>query len=69
MQGKGIPVTFCKQSLKYTVTDQYVLLKALPLVCMKYKSQGESPVESIARGEAASAIFVMRLSPRAVAIL
>ena len=65
MQGKSIPVSFCKQSLKYTVRHQYVFLKALPPVCMKYTAQGESPLASIAQGKAASAIFVMRLSPRA----
>ena len=30
----------------------YVLLKALPPVCMKYTAQGESRVANIARGEA-----------------
>ena len=44
---------------------QYVLLKALPQVCMKYTAPGESRVTDIAQGEA-SAIFVTRLSPRAV---
>ena len=42
----------------------YVLLKALPPVCMKYATQGESRVTNIARGEACH-----RLSPRAVNIL
>ena len=36
----------------------YVLLKALPPVCMKYTAQGESQVKR-------SAIFVTRPSPRA----
>ena len=31
---------------------QYVLLKALPPVCMKYTARGESRVANIARGEA-----------------
>ena len=31
---------------------QYVLLKALPPVCMKYTAQDESRVVNIARGEA-----------------
>ena len=43
----------------------YVLLKALPPVCMVYTTRGESQVANIARREA-SAIFVTRLSPRAV---
>ena len=30
----------------------YVLLKALPPVCMKYTARGESRVANIARGEA-----------------
>jgi len=30
----------------------YVLLKALPPVCMKYTAQGESQVTNIARDEA-----------------
>ena len=30
----------------------YVLLKALPPVCMKYMAQGESHVANIAQGEA-----------------
>ena len=42
----------------------YVLLKALPPVCMKYATQGESQVTNIAWGEACQ-----RLSPRAVNIL
>ena len=32
--------------------DWYVLLKALPPVCMKYTARGESGVANIARGEA-----------------
>ena len=32
--------------------DLYVLLKALPPVCMKYTARGESRVANIARGEA-----------------
>ena len=31
---------------------RYVLLKALPPVCMKYTARGESRVANIARGEA-----------------
>ena len=47
----------------------YVLLKALPLVCMKYTARDESRVANIARGEAKlSAIFVTRLSSRATFI-
>ena len=42
----------------------YVLLKVLPLVCMKYTAQRESQVANIARS--LSAIFATRLSPRAV---
>ena len=38
---------------------QYVILKALPLVCMKYTARGESRVANIAKP---SAIFVTRLS-------
>ena len=34
------------------VQSPYVLLKALPPVCMKYTAQGESQVANIARGEA-----------------
>ena len=33
-------------------TASYVLLKALPPVCMKYNARGESRVANIARGEA-----------------
>ena len=40
---------------------QYVLLKALLPVCIEYTARGESRVANIA-----SAIFVTRLSPRAV---
>ena len=32
--------------------DLYVLLKALPPVCMKYTAQGESQVANIVQGEA-----------------
>ena len=43
----------------------YILFKALPSLCMKHTAQGESQVANIAWGKA-SAVFVMRLSPRAV---
>ena len=43
----------------------YVLLKALPPVCMKYTAQGESQVANIAETKL-SAIFVTRLSSGAV---
>ena len=33
-------------------TEMYVLLKALPPVCMKYTARGESRVANIARSEA-----------------
>ena len=42
------------------VTLPYVLLKALPPVCMKYTARDESRVANM------SAIFVTRLSSRAV---
>ena len=35
-----------------TREDSYVLLKALPPVCMKYTARGESRVANIAGGEA-----------------
>ena len=38
--------------MKYTYTYIYVLLKALPPVCMKYTAGDESRVVNIARGEA-----------------
>ena len=44
------------------------LLKALPPVCMKYTAQGKSWMEITAKAKL-SAIFAMRLSPRAVYIL
>ena len=48
----------------------FVLLKALPPVCMKYVARDESRVANIARGKAEcyipSAIFVTRLLSRAV---
>ena len=43
----------------------YVLLKALPPLCMKYTAQGESQVANIAEAKP-SAIFATRLSSRAV---
>ena len=44
---------------------QYVLLKALPPVCMKYTARDESRVANITQAKP-SAIFVTRLSLRAV---
>ena len=41
------------------------IIKALPPVCMKYTARGESRVANIAQAKQ-SAIFVTRLSPRAV---
>ena len=48
--------------------DFYVLLKALPPVCMKYIARGESRVANIAQAKL-SAIFVTRPSPRAVSFI
>ena len=39
-------------SLQLLVAIQFVLLKALPPVCMKYTARDESRVANIARGEA-----------------
>ena len=46
----------------------YVLLKALPPVCMKYTARDESRVANIARGKAECYICVTRLSSRAVCL-
>ena len=43
------------QALESALLDSkhlYVLLKALPLVCMKYTAWGDSQVTNIAQGEA-----------------
>ena len=47
---------------------QFVLLKALPPVCMKYTARGESRVANVAEVKP-SAIFVTRPSPRAVSFM
>ena len=39
-------------ALGLLICKPYVLLKALPPVCMKYTARGESRVANIARGEA-----------------
>ena len=49
----------------YYVLKATYVLKALLPVCMKYTAQDESRVANIAQGEA-SAIFVTRLSSRAI---
>ena len=49
MQSFLIPYTEIQYSLLYYLL--LVLLKALPLVCMKYTAQDESQVANIARGE------------------
>ena len=46
-------------------TGKFVLLKALLPVCMVYTARGESQVANIAQDKP-SAIFVTRLSPKAV---
>ena len=42
----------CVRNTVYTYALQYVLLKALPPVCIKDTARGESRVANIARGEA-----------------
>jgi len=57
---RKLTMTQCQQNKVYKYL--YVLLKALPPVCMKYTAGDESQVANIAQGE----VFVTRLSSRAV---
>ena len=49
---RSLDVYIRQTTRAHVTTIQYVLLKALPPVCMKYTARDESRVASIARGEA-----------------
>ena len=51
------------------VTDLYVLLKALPPVCMKYTAQDESRVANIAQGKAECYVYLSQDSHQELYIL